>query len=263
MKYEQRKVRLKMSMARVVEGFLFLRNAKKIRNDEFIKHGTMRFSCAKNWIDAEEKYNTGIGDRLEAVYATCHKNSQIQSLGVKKYPDTYSFIDGEYECFRRASVIKLPAYCFYYVTNDSLIEENGFLTHKIDKKFYSDFKIENNSENSILSIRNIDEFITRLKNTLFNIGIKEHEILIEPIHYDSRLRKDIYQFNKESPKELFLKDSSYIHQNEVRIVINTTDTKQIEYLLNNEIYLGDLSDICFSESADKEFDIIIVPKNKD
>ena len=250
-----------MSKPKIVPGWLFLRNANKSKNDEFIKQGTIKFSCAKNWIDAEAKYNSGIGDRLEAVYATCHKNSRLQSMLVKKYPDTYSFIDGEYECFRRESVIKLPAFCFYYVTNESLIEEQGLLKHKIDKNFFSDFKIEKNVGNSILAILNVKEFIYRLKYRLLEIGIKDREILIEVIHYDNRLRNDIFQLNKDSPKELFLKDYSYNHQNEVRIVINTKDEKIREYLLNNEIQIGNLSDICNSVIADREFDIIIKLKD--
>ena len=95
-------------------------------------------------------------------------------------------------------------------------------------------------------IHDIDRFIEKITDKLILLGLKKSEIMTHIIEYND---KNIpFYCTRKPPNELKIKDNTFSHQQEGRIIINTDNTSILEYLQNNPIEVGSLNDI--SEKTD-------------
>lgn len=96
-------------------------------------------------------------------------------------------------------------------------------------------------------ITNPHEFFKRIRKYFKSIGAKENEILIAPVTYLDK--RSPFAHTDNSPYELFLKDLSFQHQSEIRIIINSKNPKVRRTLRenNNIIDIGNIEDIAHIE----------------
>jgi hypothetical protein len=123
----------------------------------------------------------------------------------------------------------------------------------VTKQYVNDFSDNNTKESveklpekkrpALVKITNPIEFIERVKNFFLKKGVKQEEILIEPVEYLNK--KEPFISTRRFPYELFLKDSSFSYQSEIRIVINTKNHLILQELAenNNIVNIGSLQDI--------------------
>jgi hypothetical protein len=104
-------------------------------------------------------------------------------------------------------------------------------------------KLPEENRPALVMITNPEKFLERLTTFFVKMGVREEEILIEPVEYHNK--KEWFIATKGFPYELFLKDSSFSYQSEVRIIINTKDQAILQKLseTNYIVNIGSLEDI--------------------
>ena len=221
--------------------------------------GKIYLGTPKNWIEIEKKGNKGQGDLLEGVVFSF--NSDNNSDFIKELTE-----DENYECFtyngftyfRRKSILDLRCLCLYGVHDNSFeksIDEYGRAHYisRVSSDYFSDFcevksreeykKMESSKQPVVIFIKNIQEFIGRIRKKLVSLGVKEEEIIISPVEYLNRDTEMLVQV--PYPKELLIKDISFQKQSEVRIIINSISEEYLTYMRehNNILDVGSLEDI--------------------
>lgn len=162
--------------------------------------------------------------------------------------------------FKRKSVMNLPAFCLYILRADSLEwpDTVGWDTVKttIPGEFFRDFADHKTREEinclsfdkqpSVVVIHDFNAFKERLISCLHTLGIDDSEILIKAVTYYDFFQYGItgwFDLNRTPPLELAVKNSSFSNQSEARFIINSKNQVASDYLRNNAIELGSLSDI--------------------
>lgn len=85
-------------------------------------------------------------------------------------------------------------------------------------------------------------FLNKLLKKLCELGIKKDEIIYKQIEYIEMDKP--FKIKDGHPYELFYKNKQFYDQHEGRVVLNTSNTELINYLLNNPIDIGSLEDVC-------------------
>lgn len=249
-----------------IDYFLALRCTTHKYAKDFVEKGEIKFSTPKSWVEYEEKYGKGRGDTLEGTFACCnlldYENMKKLSVKYKLSADTNieKYLKDGKVYFKHKDVMNLPVFCLYLLKADAFEwpDEAGWHTIRslIPAKYFCDFagqrspeeikKLPIDEQPSVVVIRDLDALKKRIVSYLLSLGIGKDEILITPISY--------YDFNQfgpygwvdlcqAPPYELTIKDSSFSGQSEVRFIINTTNSSAADYLRNNAIHIGSLSDI--------------------
>lgn len=243
---------------------------------KMMETGNIKFNCAKTWVDIAKKKGQGQGDLYEGVFATCSPLDISTALSFhKRYDDVESEFIGGTVYFRRKSVMELPVFCFYALKNGvfEVPQREGRQNFKatVPASYFKDFannitkeqidKLNEDQLPTIVIINDKLKFIDMIKEKLISMGAKESEILCELIAYDFDFKNNKkFRFNckYESPQELFIKDKSFIHQSECRIVVNTKNKLLIE-MLKEPIDIGPINDIAYISTTyfEEGMDIVL------
>ena len=252
---------------------LFRCTTKKYAND--FQKGRFRFNQPEYWIKEEEKGNKGLGDSLEGTFLTTNFNDNSEFINnLKKNDDLEHFIKDYKLYFRRKNIKKLYCFCLYGLNDDSFKEKSidrfgkEHYYSRIDKDYFSSFSNgitkekynrEDENRNVVIFINNPHLFFEKIRQFFIKLGVSNDNIIISPVQYVNR--QEISGFLVPYPHELLLKDDYYSNQSEVRIIINSTDSKLIQYMNdnNNIIDIGDISDIV--DIYDYYFDDLMLEKN--
>lgn len=224
--------------------------------------GEIHFSQPQIWIEQGENGNNTQGDKLEGVFLASSKNDNsdfINSLN----------LNGEIECiedeklfyFRKKDIKQCYALCFYGLRSDSfnekIIDENGIAHYysRVSREYFKGFsKIKDREEyekaseiekSSVVFIHNPNLFFSKIQDKLINdFGISQDEIIISPVEYINKKQEHISMV--PYPMELLIKDKDYEKQSEIRIIINTDNSKFINYMKKNNgnINIGSIESIC-------------------
>lgn len=240
------------------------RCTKKEFAESFVNKGAIKFNSPESWVNEASVKGEGRGDRLEGTIAACN-HSEIENFSqlyqkYKKYNDLFCTVIDDVAYFKRKKVMNLPCYCFYILKNSMFTCPNEEGKHRlkttVPSSYFKDFannlepeqeeKLPESEKPSLVIIKDFELFRTRLKKHLFKLGIMEEEIIeISVAYYDyfQYGRNGWFDLNKEPPFELSVKSMKFIYQNELRFIINTKNIDIKEYLRNNVIEIGSLSDI--------------------
>lgn len=262
-----------------VDFLLALRCTTKRHAKDFVEKGLIKFNTPQSWVAYEEKHRKGRGDVLEGTFACCNQRDLENTIRIAtKYrisedKNIEKYLKDGRIYFKRQNVMNLPAFCIYLLKADMFEwpEKAGWhsISTTIPAKYFRDFadhqtleeisQLPLDEQPSVVIIHDFDTLKSRIISHLLSLGIDEDEILVEPISY--------YDFNQYGemgwvdlcqtpPLELAFKDISFSDQSEARFIINTKNEVAAEYLRNNAILLGPLSDIAavadgyFSEGLD-------------
>lgn len=230
----------------------------------FVLKGEIKFNTPESWVKWAQEKVEGRGDLLEGIIAGYHilDIDQFAKLYNKYsiYKDMFLTTIGANVYFRRKKTMELPCFCFYILKNNMFEcpDKSGEqkLSAIIPPSYFKDFadnknpdelkKIPDNKKPSIVFINDFKIFKSRLMNRLIELGLTENEIIPQQItYYDFHQYdpKGWFDLGQKSPYELTFKDIKFSHQNEARIIINTYKHNIIEFLTNNVIEIGPLTDI--------------------
>lgn len=252
---------------------LFRCTTKKYAND--FQKGRFRFNQPEYWIKEGEKGNIGLGDSLEGIFLTTNSNDNSEFINnLKKNDDCEYFTKGCKLYFRKKSIKKLYCFCLYGLNDDSFKEKSidcfgkEHYYSRVDKDYFTSFSRsitkenynrEDEDRNVVVFINNPHIFFEKIRQFFINLGVSNENVIISPIQYVNHQETSCYLV--PYPNELLLKDNYYSNQSEVRIIINSTNSKLIQYMKdnNNIIDIGDISDIV--DIYDYYFEDLILEKN--
>lgn len=240
--------------------YQFLKILPKVYAETFLSKGEVKFSQPIAWSKIE---GDSRGDVYEGVYAsTSSADPKVHEKLLSSRPEAEMLeIDGKY-VFRSKSVMQMWAYCLYGV-NDCDFEQNTFRSE--DLRFYKNTNVPKEYFQKLspsvskeefdtlppdkkpkLLMINPDKFTDKLMRKLKEIGVRENEILFQPVTYRD-LRNTDY-FSEPSPLELFNKDVSYSEQHEIRCVVCSNRPEIQQYFQEQKgiIELGEMKDAAFA-----------------
>ena len=227
----------------------------------FLENGTIKFGCARKWIEESSRNAPGRADIQEGVFAAYSLDDKEGIInGLKENPNSYHIrlksFHSDLVYLVDSKVIELPTYCFYTIRfKDFKIYRRGdthiahahiplrFFRALGNGKSWEQAKDDEPDEKYIfVTIYDDEEFLKRIKAKLRELGVLEEEILYRSIDYkniDVPFLKSV-----DHPFELFVKNKQFDDQHEGRIVLNIKDDAKRLYFLNNTINVGSLDDIC-------------------
>ena len=240
--------------------------------EKFCNEGSIKFNTPYSWVEYENKNGKGRGDLLEGVFASMHTDCyKYDTTSLALINNLRNNIKGktikDRTYFRSDDIIYLPCYCLFGINSKDFskveTDEKGLKHHMITigNEYFRDFsdsktKASLKEEQPVLiMITKPNKFFNRLINHLTELGVKKEEILISPVEYINK-NEDFY-LSKSMPYELFLKDKSFNHQREIRVVINTKNEDIKRYLSETPINIGSLNDIARIEEYYYDIDMII------
>ena len=229
--------------------------------EEFLKTGNVRFATPKEWIDVFKKEGNGRGDLTEGTYAGLLKYNEetINLYKTMRNKPIINKLRNGFVYLQSEDVLNLRTLCLFGLHNNMFnnhsVAENHTMypTGKITKEYFGDFAKYVTKENYdslspgekpvLLMINNPQLFFLRVKEFFKNFGLYDNEYIIHPVSY--RNRYENFVIGDGEPAELFLKDTTFEHQSEVRIVINTKRNEIIHKLnlCDGIVNLGKMSDI--------------------
>lgn len=228
-----------------------------------LQKGVLKFNSPENWVKYAMETAIGRGDLLEGSFKaiavleeqkdfsyTHNDVRPVHIMGIK-HPG-YDLLH-----FKDVDVIKLPCYCFYLLKNkDFSLEANGvhvtarasiparyFRGLEDGRSWLEEQKLDEGDRLATVVIGDMDEFIDRIKTALLNLGVPEKSIIAAEVQYMDLSKP--YNHGNSHPLELFVKDIMFSDQAEGRIVVNCSDKKIRERLINEPIELGSLEDIAY------------------
>ena len=241
-----------------------LRCAKKEYNEQFYLKGRIKFGLPKLWVEEGKIYGDGRGDVAEGMIATF---DTLDPIAAAKYGKKYSIPNKCIEVesikgrtyYRRKETMSLPTFCLYGMKQDLFnirpIEGWQDITGVIPGEYFSAFsdlsnkkisELPINERPTVVFISNSDLLFRRIVKRLAEIGIAEDEIIYSPIAYYDPYKYGQYGHyspDVNPPFELFFKRNQFDNQSEIRIVVNSKNAKAMDYLRNNVIDIGSLTDI--------------------
>ena len=237
---------------------MLFRCIRRKRAEQLLR-GEIFFGSPKSWVEVEKNGNKGQGDLLEGVFLATHEDDSaalIQTL--KADPTIEHFIQNGFLFFRRQAVLDLRCLCLYGLHDKCFqksVGSNGKAHYslKISKDYFGSFTEKKTREEAekddpseqpvVVFIYNPHEFFNRVRSFLFSLDVKEEEIIISPVEYLNRYTVSLAAV--PPPTELLLKDKFFESQSEVRIIINSTSPKYLDYMRthNNTLSIGSLEDL--------------------
>lgn len=229
--------------------------------ERFMETGNIRFGMPKEWIDYYKKHGDGRGDLLEGSFASLFNFDKRAFDFCKTRRTNVSVTQDERTgiyYFQSNDVLALRTFCLFGL-NKSLFSEilegedrKLYPTGIIPKKYFEDFSNINqeNYDNLpksekpvLLMINNPHKFFERLKHALLQYGFEQDEFVIQPVNYIDKHNQ--FLIGDIVPGELFVKDSSFDYQSEIRVVLMPRSSKIIKKLekVNGIFDLGSMRDI--------------------
>ncbi len=234
---------------------------KKFANG-FLERGIIKFNSPSNWEKYAIENTTGRGDILEGSYAAYPYDSEWSRISLQnKYTDSrvlpVLYKGSNLLHLKHKESMHLPCYCFYILRNkDFIINQtpNGYEAKAVvpcryfrgledGRNWETENQLEAGEQLVSVVISDYEEFISRVKSALINMGILEKEIIVRPIKYEE-LDKP-YLRKRHHPMELFVKDKQFSDQSEGRIVVHSKNKNIQNYLLENTIEIGSIEDIAY------------------
>lgn len=216
---------------------------------EFLHHGKLAFSCAKNYSELSKQGKPGQGDDEEGLFGRIKKDdTRLKHLesyyGENLLKETY-VKDSNYVDLRLTHVSFMPIYCLFSLkvndfTKNIKDPKPGInpATITISQEYFKDFRNSANKKSLIL-IDHGKEFIHRLTDKIVENG---YNPIWSDVNYIERNKTFLYPPDYH-PNELFCKDKSrFQDQKELRVIIKN---KSLEKDKGNLMFIniGDLSDI--------------------
>lgn len=248
-----------------VNFFLTLRCAKQKDAKQLIERGKIQFGMPQSWVEYEETHGKGRGDIFEGTFAICHYEDLEQ---IKLFAEKYNIPDGDINTFRkgarlyykRKSTMNLPCFCLYILkdTAFNIEPKEGWqnIQTTIPADYFMDFAdhksksevdlMDEAEKPAVVVIKNFDAFKERIVNSLLSLGIKQDEILVEPItYYDyEQYGPDGWlDFGQKPPLELVVKSKAFENQSELRFIVNSSNGEAMDYLRKKPIEVGAIDDI--------------------
>lgn len=167
----------------------------------FLNCGQIKFSTPSSWVEYEEKYGDGRGDRLEGTMATFNIWNFENSLPILRkyshYTDLLKIQNGNRIYLKRRRDMHLPCFCLYYLKNSMFIcpKEPGIqkLKTSIPYSYFRDFadnmspeevqKLPEDERPVLIVIEDYPEFKRRLVHKLIEIGLLDREIIETKVSY--------------------------------------------------------------------------------
>lgn len=240
--------------------FWLFRATESVYAKQFCEHGTIKFNTPRRWIQLEAEEGSGRGDIKEACFSAYDLLDVYNIINSSRARESVSMKTiGKLKYLTDENVIDSPAFCLFGLFNTSFEvkyfhetdreAEVAYVTENYFKDFYpyktrSEIEaIETDQRPVFIIIKNPNLFFKKLKNTLIELGFHQSDIKIGPIDY---INKDV-PFNVTGPigTELFIKDSRFVNQSELRVVLNSKNKVAMQRLneANNIIHIGNLVDI--------------------
>ena len=232
----------------------------------FIEHGSMKFTCPSVWCKPD---GTSRWDILEGTYASQRViNSDMDKFLKSLRNEVFTIDDHGFTFYKSKEILSYRAHCLYGLNSNNIhlqdVRSQDHRFHqvgKVSKEYFHDLypdvkeedinNLDENKRPAVLWIRP-NVFIAYVKNKLFERGVREDEILIQPVSYVDYYRKPFIIGHE--PEELFSKHINYSYQCEIRIVIDTR-RKEVADLFNDigVIELGEV-DESIASISDYYFD---------
>lgn len=239
----------------------------------FVETGTMKLNTPKKWIEMEQSEGKGRGDLLEGIFATTAFSGfkdGIKFGELRKNPTVHLGKNVVY--YRSKDILNLPCYCLYGLFEKSFKKryfekvKAWATTEIISTSYFKDF-YKHESRDSIKSlpkeeqpvvviIQSPKKFFDQVYSYFESIGINRSEVLIQSVSYIDKSQPFMTRLG--FPTELFLKDRTFEHQSEIRIVLNTKNTDALNMLINSNyiINIGNLED--FTQILDYYLDDMFI-----
>ncbi|MBN1035642.1 hypothetical protein DWC20_08800 [Clostridium botulinum] len=230
--------------------------------NKFLETGNLRFGCPQEWIDSYKISGAGRGDLLEGAFAAI---KEFDERPIKFYkavrPHVKMIKDSlkNFYYFQSEDVLNMRTFCLFGL-NDNMFPEQAIAEDKklypcgkISKRYFRDFapnitkedydSLKPDEKPVLLMIHNPHEFFERMINFLHNFGLNDNEFIIHPVGYVNKYKQ--FWVGDKIPGELFIKDSSFDYQSEIRIVISSMRRKIIQKLnkVNGIVDIGSMKDI--------------------
>lgn len=230
--------------------------------NKFLETGNLRFGRPQEWIEDCKKNGVGRGDLLEGAFAAI---KEVDERPINFYKSirphvkmTENAVEGFYY-FQSEAVLNMRVFCLFGLNDnmfpDQLIAEDkkSYPSGRIFKKYFMDFapnitkenyeSLKPNEKPVLLMIHNPHKFFERMRNFLYNLGLKDKEFIIHPVRYINKHNQ--FFVGDCIPGELFFKDSSFDYQSEIRIVICSRRKEIIDKVnATNGIFdIGSMKDI--------------------
>jgi len=240
--------------------FWMFRCTEKQYAQSFLETGNIKLNTPYEWIKLEESEGKGRGDLLEGVFAHIERfDFKSIELCVSQRSSICPSVSSNTLYFRSDKIFNLPCFCLYALSDKSFTRNYFEDSHSwantftVGEAYFKDFydyesrdainSLPDNKKPVLLVIRSPKKFFERMTEYLIGLGVCEDEIYIQKVNYIDKSKSFI---TKEAfPNELFLKDISFAHQSEIRVVINTMNQAALRRIRsnNNIINIGNLSDI--------------------
>lgn len=229
--------------------------------ERFLKTGNIRFGTPQEWINDYKVSGDGRGDLLEGCYC-CMPNFNFSVANfyrsLRENVETFRDDRNNYLYFRSKDVLSMRTFCLFgldakdFKTKTLGEDRKEHPTYTIPRKYFEDFscaskevydKLPPEEKPVLLMIHNPKEFHERLKIFMREWGVNDDEWIIRPIGYSEK--KTHFLVGDDMPSELFLKDSSFEYQKEIRAVVYTKRHSVLKKFnkCNGIINLGYMGDI--------------------
>lgn len=226
---------------------------------QFLDEGVIKFNTPFNWIELEKSEGKGRGDLLEGIFASAPTHDFNKRMVLYKLRENVITEQCSANVVLRSEkILDIPCFSLFVLSENSFsnnffIETNKFAnTTKLVTQYFNDFSnfktreeiesldIENRPV--VLFIQSPKKFLDRLKISLKKIGFKEEEILIDFVQYIDK--NQTFLSSLKFPRELFIKDTSFKHQSELRIILNSNNKNVLDRFKKNDYYvkLGNTSE---------------------
>lgn len=228
---------------------------------KFLETGNIRFGLPQEWIDEYRINGDGRGDLLEGCYC-CMTDFNLTAAkyyqSLRQNVETFRDKRNNYLYFRSKDVLNMRTFCLFgldkkdFQRSTLIAEKEEFPTCIVPKKYFEDFsriskdvydKLSPEEKPVLLMIHSPKKFHERLRKFMRSWGINDNEWLIKPVSYFEKNAHFVMGSNV--PSELFLKDSSFEYQKEVRAVIFTKRQAVLNKMerCNGIIDIGCMKDI--------------------
>ena len=230
--------------------YWFLRCLEYKYAKAFIERGSIRFARPSEWCKPD---GTSRGDLLEGVYASQRGlDPNLDRLLRSLRKDSFSIKNNGFTFYKSSCVLSSRAHCLYGLNSNNMhlqdVRSQDHRYHQvgiISKDYFQNLfptvkkEVINYSDPNRPAVLLItpDAFVHFVKTKLIERGVREEEIIVEPVSYANYYKKP-FIIGKE-PEELFSKHTSYAEQCEIRIVIDNR-RKEVDNLFdeNGVIELG-------------------------
>lgn len=226
------------------------------RIDSFLK-GDVYMNTLKEYINLERKTGVkGQGDKLEASHVYSDVHFKMYKSGTDEL-----VLSGEAEqlIFRRKIDEETPVYCMFAIHGENLkiVDEDS-------EYYHTEFSLSNDEIEKIIKdfgedlvLVNPKYFMQRLESKLKELKYRFRANFVKYDDYGFNYTNRLSIYKQNNHDVFFLKDKTFKHQYEYRIVL-TNKVSQEPVLIN----IGDISEYCHVFKAREFFNDLSISIKK-